>query len=188
MTHSDLPRRLQQLAVDVQTLNAGKETGEFDRTRDLLQTILDFHRAAVAQLLDLIRREGNAGRQILENATQDGLVANLLLLHGLHPADLETRTCQALDQVRPFLKSQGADVELVAVADDSVRLQLHRSGSGYPASTQMLQSAIEEAVAATAPDVRLIEFVAPGSEGAPANTRLSLPVLAHSGSRGAEKS
>jgi Fe-S cluster biogenesis protein NfuA len=172
MSEPNLPQRLHQLAADVKDLDHTETSG---RTRDLLQTVLDFHRAGLAQLVDLIRREGDAGRQILDNAAQDGLVANLLLLHGLHPTDLEARTCQALDQVRPFLHSQGSQVDLVAVADDAVRLRIHRSGAGYPASEHMLRAAIEEAIAATAPDVRLVEFVE--FDAASTALRLSLPVL-----------
>lgn len=175
MSDSSLPQRLQRLAADVQALNTESEPRAADRTRDIVQTVLDLHRAALAQLLDLIRREGDAGRRILENATQDGLVANLLLLHGVHPTDLEARTCQALDQVRPFLHSQGAEVTLVAIAEDAVRLRLDRRDTGYPASLEMLQAAIEEAIAARAPDVRLVEFI--DSNGNNATSRLSLPVL-----------
>jgi Fe-S cluster biogenesis protein NfuA len=101
-------------------------------------------------------------------------------LHGFHPSDLESPTCQALDQVRPFLDSQGADVKLVGIAEDAVRLRLERRGTGYPASVQMLQAAIEEAIAAAAPDVRLVEFMESDSttERTGAASRFPLPVVA----------
>jgi Fe-S cluster biogenesis protein NfuA len=183
MSEPNLPQRLQQLAADVLAIKRGNEVGlTRDRWLAQIQTVLDFHRAAVAQLLDLIRREGDAGRRVLDNATLDGLIANLLLLHGLHPTDLEARTCQALDQVRPFLHSQGADVTLVAIAEDAVRLRLDRSGTGYPASLQMLRAAIEEVIAAAAPDVRLVQFMesdsAEGTEGTGTPLRYPLPVVA----------
>jgi Fe-S cluster biogenesis protein NfuA len=130
-------------------------------------------------LLELLRQEGDAGRAVLETVSRDGLVRNLLLLHGLHPTDLETRVREALARLEPFLRSQGADVELVAIADDAVRLCLHQNGSGYPASVQTLRAAIEEAVGADAPDVRLVEFVdQEGAAGSAATSRVPLPVLA----------
>jgi Fe-S cluster biogenesis protein NfuA len=185
MSEPNLAQKLQQLVAAVQALSAN-DADESGLTRERwlqqIQTVLDFHHAALAQLLDLIRREGDVGRRILENATLDGLVANLLLLHGLHPTDLEARACQALDQVRPFLHSQGAEVTLVAVADDAVRLRLDRNGTGYPASPQMLQAAIEETIAAAAPDVRLIEFMesdsAEGTERTRTLSRFPLPLVA----------
>jgi Fe-S cluster biogenesis protein NfuA len=170
----DLPQRLQQMAADVYALEQSCETEGSNRTRELLQTVLDFHRAGLAHLLDLIHREGEVGCKIVEKVAQDALVGNLLLLHGLHPTDVETRTTEALERVRPFLHSQGAEVELMAIADDAVRLQLHQDGNGYPASLPMLRAAIEEAIATAAPDVRRIEFI---DRSYPQTYRVSLPVL-----------
>jgi Fe-S cluster biogenesis protein NfuA len=174
MSEPSLPQRLRQLVDQLQQ----SESGERARARVLIQTVLDFHGAALSQLLELLRQEGDAGRALLEKASRDGLVCNLLLLHGLHPADLETRTQEALARLQPFLRSQGAEVELIAVADDAVRLCLHRNGSGYPASLGTIRAAVEEAVGAAAPDVRLIEFIEPGAAGNAPTSRLPLPVLA----------
>jgi Fe-S cluster biogenesis protein NfuA len=170
MNEPSLPQRLRQLVDQLQEL----APAERDRARALVQTVLDLHGAALARLLELLRQEG--GREVLEKAARDGLVRNLFLLHGLHPADLETRTREALARLEPFLRSQGAEVELVAVADDAVRLCLRRQGPGYPASVQTLRAAIEEAVGADAPDVRLVEFVEPPADNV-RSPRVPLPVL-----------
>jgi hypothetical protein len=148
------------------------------RARFLVQTVLDLHEAALAQLVYLIRQEGDAGRAFLEKVSRDGLVSNLLLLHGLHPSDLETRTQEALLGLQPFLLSQGAEVELIAIADDAVRLCLHQNGSGYPA-LGLLRAAIEETIATAAPEVRLIEFVEQGTARNPTTSRVPLPILTH---------
>jgi len=178
MTEPSLPQRLQHLVAQIQDL----DPAERERARDLVQSVLALHGAGLAQLLALIRQEGDIGTQIAQRVAQDPLVRNLLLLHGLHPDDLETRVCQALDQVRALLHSQGAEVALVAVADDAVRLRLHRQDAGYPASLQTLKAAIEEAIAAASPDVRLIEFVATDEPGSRVPSRFSLPLVApHAG-------
>ena len=174
MSEPSLPLRLRQLVDQLRELAPAERA----RARALVQTVLDFHGAALAQLVELLRQEGDDGHAVLEKVSRDGLVRNLLLLHGLHPADLETRTREALARLEPFLRSQDAEVELVAVADDAVRLCLHRGGSGYPASVQTLRAAIEEAVGAEAPDVRLVEFVETGAAGNAATSRVPLPVLA----------
>jgi Fe-S cluster biogenesis protein NfuA len=174
MTEPSLPQRLRQLVDQVEELAPAERA----RASDLVQTVLDFHGAALARLMELLRQEGDAGLAVVEKASRDGLVRNLLLLHGLHPADLETRTREALVRLEPFLHSQGAEVELVAVADDAVRLCLRQNGSGYPASKQTLRAAIEEAIGADAPDVRLVEFVESGAAGNAATARVPLPVLA----------
>jgi Fe-S cluster biogenesis protein NfuA len=173
MNEPTLPQRLRQLVDQIQQL----EPAERARAHALIQTVLDFHGAALAQLLELLRQEGDAGRALIEKVSRDGLVCNLLLLHGLHPEDLETRTQEALARLEPLLQSQGAEVELVAIADDAVRLRLHQNGSGYPASLGTLRAAIEEAVGAAAPDVRLIEFVELGAADNAPTSRVPLPVL-----------
>jgi Fe-S cluster biogenesis protein NfuA len=173
MSELSLPQRLREVVDQIEDLPPAERA----RAGALVQTILDFHGAALAQLLELLRQEGAVGRALLEKVSRDGLVGNLLLLHGLHPADLETRTQEALARLQPLLRSQGAEVELIAVADDAVRLCLHQSGSGYPASPGTLRSAIEEAIGAAAPDVRLIEFVGSGAAG-DTTSRVPLPVLA----------
>ncbi len=175
MSEPNLPQRLRQLVDQIQQLDPSDRV----RARVLVQTVLDLHGAALAQLVYLIRQEGDAGRAFLEKVSRDGLVSNLLLLHGLHPSDLETRTQEALIGLQPFLLSQGAEVELMAIADDAVRLCLHQNGSGYPASLGLLRAAIEEAVAIAAPEVRLIEFVEPESARNPTTSRVPLPILTH---------
>jgi Fe-S cluster biogenesis protein NfuA len=176
MTEPNLPQRLRQLVDQIQQL----EPAERARARALVQTVLDFHGAALAQLLELLRQADDAGRALLEKMSQDGLVRSLLLLHGLHPADLETRTREALTRLQPLLLSQGAEVELMAVADEAVRLCLRQNGSGYPVSLVTLRAAVEEAIAVAAPDARLVEFVEPGAAGNARTSRVPLPLLARS--------
>ena len=52
---------------------------------------------------------------IVDQLTRDDLVASVLLLHDLHPVDLETRVLGALEKTRPYLKSHGGNVELVGI-------------------------------------------------------------------------
>jgi Fe-S cluster biogenesis protein NfuA len=81
----------------------------------------------------------------------------LLLLYGLHPLDFDSRVRQALDQVRPYLRSHGGDVELLDTTGGVVRLRMQGSCHGCPSSAMTLQSAIEEAIYAKAPDLTALE-------------------------------
>ena len=49
----------------------------------------------------------------------------MLLLQGLHPFEVEDRVRQALESVRPYLRSHGGNVELIEV-DGIARLRLGR--------------------------------------------------------------
>ena len=89
----------------------------------------------------------------------------ILLLHGLHPLDLETRVRQALDKVRPLLRSHGGNVELLGLAGGVARLRMLGSCDGCPSSAMTLKTAIEEAIYEKAPDVTAIEVDGTATNG-----------------------
>jgi Fe-S cluster biogenesis protein NfuA/nitrite reductase/ring-hydroxylating ferredoxin subunit len=126
--------------------------------RELVQVLLELHGTGLERMLDITFQAGAAGQAIIDDLAGDDLVASLLLLHGLHPLDLETRVMQALDKVRPYLGSHGGNVELLGVTDEGVvRLRLEGSCHGCPSSRVTLKYAIEDAIYTAAPDVTAIE-------------------------------
>jgi Fe-S cluster biogenesis protein NfuA len=127
---------------------------------ELMQCLMDLHGAALERLLDTVSQT-SAGEAALEQAIQDHLVASVLLLHGLHPDDLETRVCQALEKVRPYLHTHGGNVELVRIDNGVVRLKLLGSCGNCPSSSVTLKNAVEEALYEAAPDI--VEIVAEDS-------------------------
>jgi Fe-S cluster biogenesis protein NfuA len=84
---------------------------------------------------------------------EDGLVASLLLIHGLHPVALEDRVRAALDGVRPYMESHGGNVELLGIAGGVARLKLSGSCDGCSASRTTMELAIERALEEAAPDL-----------------------------------
>ena len=90
----------------------------------------------------------------MRRLADDELVANLLLLHGLHPDDVETRVQGALDRVRPYLGSHAGGVEFLGVDEDGVaQLQLKGSCDGCAGSAATVHNAVERAVLDAAPEV-----------------------------------
>ena len=74
---------------------------------------------------------GQLNDEVLAALAADELVANLLIVHGLHPYGVDLRVEQALESVRPYLGSHGGDVELLEVTDAGVvRLRLLGSCNG----------------------------------------------------------
>lgn len=124
---------------------------------ELMQALLDFHGAGLDRLMELVADEGEVGYRIFDRFAGDELVANLLLLYGLHPVPVETRVVQALDGVRPYLDSHGGSVELLGVEGGVVRLRLQGSCQTCPSSSATLKLAIEEAIYKAAPDVASVE-------------------------------
>jgi len=83
----------------------------------------------------------------------DGVVASLMLIHGLYPVPLEARVQEALDGIRPYMESHGGNVELLGVEEGIARLRLEGSCNGCSASQATLELAIERALEETAPDL-----------------------------------
>jgi Fe-S cluster biogenesis protein NfuA len=126
---------------------------------ELVQSLMEFHCAALDRMMEIAADAGDPGWRIIDSFGRDELVSNLLLLHGLHPVDFETRVRQALEKVRPYLQSHGGNVDLMDAEAGRVRLQLIGSCSGCPSSAMTLKSAIETAIHENAPDVVSIECV-----------------------------
>ncbi|MBA3241649.1 MAG: Rieske 2Fe-2S domain-containing protein, partial [Acidobacteria bacterium] len=78
-------------------------------------------------------------------------------VHDLLPEELEARVAKAVDELRPFLISQGCDVKLLGVDDGRARLRLMRSGKGAP-PVAALKLEIEKVLDVAAPDLLGVEI------------------------------
>jgi Fe-S cluster biogenesis protein NfuA len=135
----------------------------------LLEAVEDEPRA-LAAVQAVIELYGEGLRRIVAavgvppELTGDELVSHLLLVHDLHPVDVQTRVAQALEDVRPYLGSHGGDVELLTVEDGVARLRLNGTCDGCPSSAVTLQHSIETAILRAAPELERVE--ADGAEEA----------------------
>lgn len=136
-----------------------------ERAEELVRLVVDLYGAGLERLLEIAHDSGRLDDELLDRLAADDLVSSLLLVHGLHPYDVETRVARALDGVRPYLGSHGGDVELVGVTEDGVvRLRMLGSCDGCPSSSVTLTLAVETAIQAAAPETLGIEVeeAAPG--------------------------
>jgi Fe-S cluster biogenesis protein NfuA len=115
--------------------------------------------AAVEAVAAVVELYGDALARIVAGAdpAADELVSHLLLVHDLHPVDVETRVRTALEDVRPYLGSHGGDVELLGVEGGVARLRLGGTCNGCPSSTVTLKNAVEQAILKAAPELDGIE-------------------------------
>ena len=127
------------------------------RVQELIGAVLELYGAGLDRILGVVADAGEAGLPIRDALLDDGIVASLLLIHGLYPVPLEERVVQALDSVRPFLASHGGNVELLSVRDGVARLQVQGSCNGCPSSAATLEHALREAIDAAAPDLLGLE-------------------------------
>ncbi|GAC1349656.1 MAG: NifU family protein [Ktedonobacteraceae bacterium] len=146
-------RRSTRIETLVQEVAAFPDPRMRATAEELVQALLDMYGEGLARLLELTAETEVSGLELIDTFAGDDLLSSLFLLHGLHPIDIETRVMQALDEVRPYLKSHGGNVELVKVEDGTAHLRLQGSCNGCPGSTITLKLAIEEAIYKAAPDL-----------------------------------
>jgi Fe-S cluster biogenesis protein NfuA len=66
----------------------------------------------------------------------------------------------AIDKIRPMLKADGGDVELVDVKEDgTVQVRLQGACSGCPMSQMTLKNGIERIIKENVPEVKVVEAV-----------------------------
>ncbi len=150
-------QQIERIETLIRSIEQSADPATKADAQELVQAVLDLHGAGLARLLERLEEAGEPGRAVVDSLGRDDLVGSLLLLHDLHPLDHETRVRQALDTVRPYLRSHGGEVALLGVAEGVVRLRMQGSCHGCPSSALTLKHSIEEAIAAAAPDATAIE-------------------------------
>jgi Fe-S cluster biogenesis protein NfuA len=137
-----------------------------EAAEELVGLLVGLYGEGLARIVAALGEEGPAGAAVLARLADDPQVEGLLLLHDLHPLDVDTRIQRALDRVRPYLGSHAGGVEYLGVTADGVaRLRLEGSCHGCPSSTVTVQLAIQSAVEEAAPEVT--EVAVEGMTAAP---------------------
>lgn len=141
------------------TLDDLPDSAASKSARELVQVVLELHAAGLNRLLELIYA-ADAGPALIERLAADERVGSLLLLHDLHPQDVDARVRQAVERLRPHLGVRGVRVAAVDIARSVVRLRVRMAtqvGSKRP-SAAALKREIEDAIVEAAPDVEDIHI------------------------------
>ena len=158
-------RRLGTLVGEIDQVPAG---GSKVATRDLVQLLMEVHRAGLERIMELVFQTGSesgaSGGAIIDRLGQDPIVRNLLLLYSLHPDDLETRVLRALDVARARLRKFDTRVEVVSLQEGAVQLRLHASDRPRGSTIRDLRSIVEGAIYDFAPDLMSLTILAPDEE------------------------
>jgi Fe-S cluster biogenesis protein NfuA len=146
-----LQQRMLRIAELVHHLDSEEaDPGIRAQSRELIESVMDFHGEALERILQCLQGAGDAGQNLLNSLAADPVVASVLLLYGLHPLDFETRVRQVIERVRPTLRSYGADAELSNLTGGVVRVRLRGVDSAFTART--VKTAVEEEIYRAAPD------------------------------------
>lgn len=139
-----------ELSGRVETLLAGFQNRA--QAEELLRALITLYGEGLRRVICAIERAPDAPR-ILGDICADPFVASLLLVHDLHPVPLRARIEGALDKARPYIRSHGGEVEVLAVEDGIVELRLSGTCDGCPASSATMKLTIEREIRAVAPEV-----------------------------------
>jgi Fe-S cluster biogenesis protein NfuA len=144
----DLPARIEAL---LDRIARSSDPDVVECAEDLVAAVVTLYGEGLARAVRLL--DTGQVRQL----AADELVGHLLLLHDLHPDDVETRIQQALDRVRPYLGSHAGGVDFLGIDADGVAvLRLQGSCDSCPSSAATVEGAIEKAVLQAAPEVAAI--------------------------------
>lgn len=64
-----------------------------------------------------------------------------------------TKVMEALESIRPFLKNDGGDIELIDVKDQKVFVKLQGNCSGCPMSFSTMKLGVENTIKQFAPEI-----------------------------------
>ena len=124
------------------------------RAEELVGLLVDLYGAGLERIAEILSEDGAQGQRLLAELADDRFVASLLVLHSLHPVDVDDRIQQALEQVRPYLGSHAGGVDYLGVDDEGiVHLKLEGSCEGCASSAVTVELAIERAIQEAAPEV-----------------------------------
>jgi hypothetical protein len=146
----EMQERVRRIEALVHQCEAIPEAQLRHNVQELLQAVMELHRAGLDRLVTLISERGAESAGLIDELANDELVGNLLLLHGLHPLDLHTRVEQSLAGIESILRGYGVDAEVLGMPGGAIRLRV--SGVTSTAVAKSTRAAIEEAINRAAPD------------------------------------
>jgi hypothetical protein len=145
-------RRIDELVADLDRI---ADPVARERSRALLQTVLDLHGLALARILALAARTPGGG-ELLARVGEDPVARTVLLLYGLHPEDLETRVRKAAAGLEPALARRGAKAEITVRPARRALVRMAGSREAL-AALEDLRGDIEAALLEAAPELEAID-------------------------------
>jgi Fe-S cluster biogenesis protein NfuA len=126
---------------------------------ELVTCLVELYGAGLAEIVKIIGENAEDGPRLMAELAADPLVESLLLLHDLHPLPVADRVRRAIEAVMPQLGPHAGQAEFDGVDEAGVILiRLELSAHGREAHAGQVREALEQAVAAAAPDAAGVSF------------------------------
>lgn len=173
--NTDFRERVQRIGGLVQEIETIADPAVRANTKELVQALMDLHGAALDRAMEIVASAGDPGMSLIDQLGCDPLVSSVLVLYGLHPQDLQSRVLQAVERVKPQLRKQGCEVELLEVQDGFVRLRVQTGEHACGSTAKTVQATVEGAIYEAAPDITALTIE--GLETKPADGFVALDKL-----------
>jgi Fe-S cluster biogenesis protein NfuA/nitrite reductase/ring-hydroxylating ferredoxin subunit len=149
--------RIQKLLGRIEAL---PYPGARELIQECMEAVLGFYGQGLSRILQVVKGSVPDGHRVYQDLIRDDVVKGLLLIHDLHPLDVEARLRGALDKVRPYLRSHGGNVELIRLENGVAKLRLQGTCNSCASSSVTLELAIRQAIEQACPD--LVNFEVDG--------------------------
>ena len=114
-----------------------------ESAEEIIRLLMQLYGAGIARTIEIL------GPEAAVRLADDKLVSSLLLLHGLHPVDAQSRIQEALQRIERRL--DGVQLSVTVDSDYVAHVRVEWNGGAPPPAT--LGGMIERAVAESAPDI-----------------------------------
>ncbi len=149
----DFRERVQRIDGLVQEIEAIADPALRSTTKELVQSLMDMHGAALERTMEIVAAAGEPGMSLIDKLGRDPMVSSVLVLYGLHPEDVGTRILKAIDRVRPQLRKQACEVEIIEMNEGVVRLRAETGEHTCGSTAKTVRSTLEGAIYDAAPDI-----------------------------------
>ena len=152
----DFRERVQRIGTLVEEIEAIADPAVRATTKVLVQSLMDLHGAAIERMMEIVSEAGDPGMALIDRLGQDPMVSSVLVLYGLHPEDLDSRVSKAIEKVRPQLRKQGAELEVLELHEGVVRIRVDVGEHTCGSTAKSVRTTLEGAVYDAAPDLNLL--------------------------------
>ncbi|HEU5002181.1 MAG TPA: NifU family protein [Actinomycetota bacterium] len=156
--HSNVRQVGDRIEVLLGELRSSASPEVSTKVEEVVGLLVELYGAGLERILEVVNEDQDVATPLLKRFTDDKFIESLLVLHGIHPVDVDTRIETALDQARPYLGSHAGGVQYLGVDEQGVaHLKLEGSCHGCPSSTVTVKLTLEQAIAEAAPEVLRVE-------------------------------
>jgi Fe-S cluster biogenesis protein NfuA len=167
--------RMQRIGGLVEEIETIADPALRATAKELVQSLMDLYGAVLERTMEIVAEAGEPGMNLIDRLGRDPMVSSVLVLYGLHPEDIDTRVLKAIDRVKPQLRKQGCELELLALREGEVRLRVEKGEHTCGSTAKTVQATLEGAIYEAAPD--LVSLTIEGLEEKPATGFVALDEL-----------